>query len=133
MPAVTADPLTLPRIPKLAEQETVWRRVARIITAQRHLEGEGFVVRRPFPGVDLPRHQRWVPPRYQDINARDVALLSSDDGASLVRVIAGSLAGHDGPGITYTPITYLHATVAPGARLSLPWPRDFNALVYVLS
>src|SRR6266566_4489975 len=53
MPAVTADPLTLPRIPRLAEQETSWRHVARVITAQRHLEGEGFVVRRPFPGVDL--------------------------------------------------------------------------------
>ena len=33
----------------------------------------------------------------------------------------------------YTPITYLHATVAPGSRLTLPWPRDFNALVYVLA
>ncbi len=53
MPAITADPLTLPRIPRLAEQETSWRHVARVITAQRHLEGEGFVVRRPFPGVDL--------------------------------------------------------------------------------
>ncbi|MGE5286369.1 MAG: pirin family protein [Micromonosporaceae bacterium] len=229
MPAVTADPLTLPRIPRLPEQETPWRHVTRIVTGQRHLEGEGFEVRRPFPGMDLPladpfllldhmgaveyapgeakgtawhphrgfetvtyiidgafahqdttgggglitdgatqwmtagaglqhieqpppelvakgglfhgtqlwvnlpRSQKWVPPRYQDINARDVALLSSDDGSSLVRVIAGSLAGHEGPGVTYTPITYLHATVAPGARLGLPWPRDFNALVYVLS
>jgi redox-sensitive bicupin YhaK (pirin superfamily) len=35
--------------------------------------------------------------------------------------------------VTYTPITYLHATVAPDARLELPWPRDFGAMVYVLS
>jgi mannose-6-phosphate isomerase-like protein (cupin superfamily) len=27
----------------------------------------------------------------------------------------------------------VHATVQPGARLSIPWNRDFNALVYVLS
>jgi redox-sensitive bicupin YhaK (pirin superfamily) len=27
----------------------------------------------------------------------------------------------------------VHATVAPGAELSLPWDVDFNALVYVLS
>ncbi len=229
MPAVTADPLTLPRIPRLPEQETSWRHVTKVVTAERHLEGEGFAVRRPFPGVslsladpfvlldhmgaveyapgeakgtpwhphrgfetvtyiidgafrhqdttgggglisdgatqwmtagsglqhieqpppelvasgglfhgtqlwvNLPSSQKWVPPRYQDIRARDVKLLSSDDGSSLVRVIAGSLAGHDGPGVTYTPITYLHATVAPGARLSLPWPADFSALVYVLS
>jgi quercetin 2,3-dioxygenase len=229
MPAVTADPLTLTRLPRLPEQETEWRPVARVVTAGRHLEGEGFAVRRPFPGVDLsladpfllldhmgaveyapgeakgtpwhphrgfetvtyiidgafqhqdttggggliadgatqwmtagagiqhieqptpelvtagglfhgvqlwvnlPRDHKWVPPRYQDIESRDVSLLSSDDGSSLVRVIAGELAGHKGPGVTYTPITYLHATVAPGAKLTLPWPRDFNAMVYALS
>jgi redox-sensitive bicupin YhaK (pirin superfamily) len=27
----------------------------------------------------------------------------------------------------------VHATVSPGARLRLPWRRDFNALVYVLA
>ncbi|MFG2245998.1 pirin family protein [Spirillospora sp. NPDC048823] len=229
MPAVMADPLTLPRLPLLPEAETGWRRVAKVVTAARHLEGEGFEVRRPFPGTDLaladpfllldhmgaveyapgeamgtpwhphrgfetvtyiidgasqhqdttgggglisdgatqwmtaasgiqhieqpppelvtkgglfhgvqlwvnlPRAQKWVPPRYQDIEARDVKLLAADDGSSLVRVIAGSVAGYDGPGVTYTPINYLHATVAPGARLTLPWPRDFNAMVYVLS
>ncbi|MEU6034050.1 pirin family protein [Actinomadura sp. NPDC047616] len=229
MPAVTADPLTLPRLPRLPEAGTGWRRVAKVVTAQRHLEGEGFQVRRPFPGMDLsladpfllldhmgaveyapgeakgtpwhphrgfetvtyimdgafqhqdttgggglisdgatqwmtagagiqhieqpppelvakgglfhgvqlwvnlPRAQKWVTPRYQDIEARDVTLLAADDGSSLVRVIAGSLGEHQGPGVTYTPINYLHATVAPGARLTLPWPREFNAMVYVLS
>ncbi|ACY95744.1 pirin family protein [Thermomonospora curvata] len=229
MPAITADPLTLPRLPRMPEAERAGRRVAKVVRARRQLEGEGFVVRRPFPGMDLaladpfllldhmgaveyapgeakgtpwhphrgfetvtyiidgafqhqdttgggglisdgdtqwmtagagiqhieqpppelvakgglfhgvqlwvnlPRAQKWAPPRYQDIRATDIKLLSSADGASLVRVIAGSLAGHEGPGITYTPITYLHATVAPGARLTLPWPADFNALLYVLS
>lgn len=229
MPAVTADPLTLTRLPRLPEQETAWRPVTRVVTAERHLEGEGFGVRRPFPSADLsladpfllldhmgaveyapgeargtpwhphrgfetvtyiidgafqhqdttggggliadgatqwmtagagiqhieqptpelvaagglfhgvqlwvnlPRASKWVPPRYQDIESRDVSLLSGDDGASIVRVIAGELDGHKGPGVTYTPITYLHATVAPGARLTLPWPRDFNAMVYALS
>ncbi|RAY14570.1 pirin family protein [Actinomadura craniellae] len=228
MPAVTADTLTLPRLPRLAPDARP-RRVARVVTAERHLEGEGFQVRRPFPAADLPladpflmldhmgaveyapgeakgtpwhphrgfetvtyvidgafQHQdttggggliadgatqwmtagagiqhieqptpelvakgglfhgvqlwvnlprsaKWNPARYQDIEARDVVLLAGDDGASLVRLIAGSLAGYEGPGVTHTPITYLHATVAPGARLDLPWPADFNALVYVLS
>jgi hypothetical protein len=27
----------------------------------------------------------------------------------------------------------VHATLAPGSRLELPWPVEFNALVYVLS
>jgi redox-sensitive bicupin YhaK (pirin superfamily) len=228
MPAVTADTLTLPRLTALAA-DTEWRPVRRVVTAKRFLEGEGFQVRRPFPGIDvsladpfllldhlgaveyapgaakgapwhphrgfetvtyiidgafrhddstggggviadgatqwmtagagvlhselpteelvahgglfhgvqlwvnLPRSLKWTPPRYQDIGARDVALVSSVDGGALVRVIAGSLDGYDGPGVTWTPITYLHATVSPGARLDLPWSPDFNGLVYVLS
>ncbi len=35
--------------------------------------------------------------------------------------------------MTHTPITLAHATVEPGAQLSLPWEPGFNALVYVLS
>ena len=83
--------------------------------------------------VNLPARLKWTPPRYQDIRGRAVALLSSPDGGALLRVIAGEVAGHQGPGITHTPITLLHATLAPGAELRLPWRRDFNALVYVLA
>jgi redox-sensitive bicupin YhaK (pirin superfamily) len=229
MPAVTADTLTLSRLRHLPHDATDWRPVARVVTALRTFEGEGFAVRRPFPSADLPladpfllldqmgaveyapgeakgtawhphrgfetvtymmdgafehqdttgggglitdgatqwmtagagiQHierpperlvisgglfhgvqlwvnlpaaQKWLQPRYQDIEARDVTLLSSDDGASLVRVIAGELDGHAGPGRTQTPITYLHATVAPDSRLNLTWPRDYNALVYALA
>jgi quercetin 2,3-dioxygenase len=83
--------------------------------------------------VNLPAAQKWVPARYQDIRAGNVALLSSHDGGALLRVIAGDVAGHKGPGMTYTPISLAHVTVSPGAKLVLPWPRDFNALIYVLS
>ena len=83
--------------------------------------------------VNLPRAEKFVAPRYQDIRAGSVSLLSSPDGGALVRVIAGELAGHPGPGITYTPITLLHVTVSPGASVTLPWRPDFNALGYVLS
>jgi redox-sensitive bicupin YhaK (pirin superfamily) len=83
--------------------------------------------------VNLPASEKWVEPRYQDIRAGQVALLSSSDGGTLVRVIAGEVAGHSGPGMTHTPITMLHATLSPGARLRLPWRPDFNALVYGLA
>jgi len=83
--------------------------------------------------VNLPRSAKLNPPRYQDLRASNVALLSSDDGGALLRVIAGDLAGHTGPGSTYTPMTMVHATVSPGASVTLPWRRDFNALVYVLN
>src|SRR5438552_6428704 len=83
--------------------------------------------------VNLPRAQKWVPPRYQDIRAPRAALLASPDGGALVRVIAGEVSGHAGPGVTYTPVALVHATVSPGAELVLPWQPDFNALVYVLA
>ena len=83
--------------------------------------------------VNLPRADKLVTPRYQDLRAGQTALLSSADGGALVRLIAGDVAGHRGPGSTHTPITMIHATVAPGARLELPWRADFNALVYVMS
>jgi redox-sensitive bicupin YhaK (pirin superfamily) len=83
--------------------------------------------------VNLPSTKKWTAPRYQDIRAGRIALLSSHDGGALIRLIAGDVAGHAGPGITHTPITFLHATINPGAELRLPWRRDFNALVYVLS
>jgi redox-sensitive bicupin YhaK (pirin superfamily) len=229
MPAVTADTLTLPRVTRPAGADIAWRPVAKTVTAHKQLEGEGFQVRRPFPGmnlsladpfllldhlgaveygpgeakgapwhphrgfetvtymidgafehedstgggglitegatqwmtagsgvlhselppqdfvargglfhgvqlwVNLPKAQKWTPPTYQDIGAGETVLLSSDDGGALLRVIAGVLVGHRGPGTTRTPISYVHATVSPGARLELPWPKDFNALAYVLA
>ena len=83
--------------------------------------------------VNLPRAQKWSPPRYQDLRAREVALVSSSDGGALVRVIAGDVAGHAGPGSTYSPMTLVHATLSPGARLSIPWRSDYNALAYVMA
>ncbi|HEY6426121.1 MAG TPA: pirin family protein [Acidimicrobiales bacterium] len=83
--------------------------------------------------VNLPSADKWIDPRYQGIEGDQVLLLTSPDGGALVRVIAGDVAGHHGPGSTHTPISLVHATVEPGAELLLPWPRQFNALVYVLS
>lgn len=82
--------------------------------------------------VNLPARQKWVSPRYQAIGSDQLTLLTTPDGGALVRLIAGSIDGHDGPGVTYTPITYAHATVQPGAQLELPWSQDFNAMIYVL-
>ncbi|MDQ1675308.1 MAG: quercetin 2,3-dioxygenase [Actinomycetota bacterium] len=83
--------------------------------------------------VNLPRSKKLTTPRYQDIRASKVALLSSPDGGALLRVIAGDVAGHEGPGVTHTPIALVHATLTPGASLTLPWRPDFNALVYTLA
>ncbi|MGH7611899.1 MAG: pirin family protein [Candidatus Dormibacteria bacterium] len=229
MPAITADPLSLPRLPEFDPARVALRPVRSVTSAPSALEGEGFPVRRAFAGVskaeldpfvhmdqmgevdyapgepkgtpwhphrgfetvtymidgtfrhqdsngggglitngdtqwmtagagilhieappeqlvisgglfhgiqlwvNLPASQKWVSPRYQDIRGAKVTLLASADGASLLRVIAGDLAGHPGPGITHTPITLVHATLSPGARVVVPWRADFNALAYGLA
>ncbi|MBO0691829.1 MAG: pirin family protein [Acidimicrobiaceae bacterium] len=83
--------------------------------------------------VNLPARDKMIDPRYQDLRAERVTLLSSPDGGALVRVIAGEVAGQTGPGQTHTPIAMLHVTVSPGAQITLPWDPTFNALAYVLS
>jgi len=83
--------------------------------------------------VNLPSEQKWLDPRYQDLEANDLGLVASDDAGAIVRLIAGSLGGVRGPGDTRTPITYAHATIAPGSRLRTAWRPEFNALVYVVS
>jgi hypothetical protein len=83
--------------------------------------------------VNLPKKDKFAPPRYQAIEGEDAKLLASDDGGALVRIVAGEIDGHRGPGVTHTPITLAHATIENGARLNIPWRRDFNALLYVLS
>lgn len=83
--------------------------------------------------VNLPRALKWAPPRYQDLRASEVALLASADGGALLRVIAGEVGGHIGPGSTHTPMTFVHVTLSPGAHLDLPWRPDYNAMAYVLA
>ena len=83
--------------------------------------------------VNLPRADKLITPRYQDLRSGQVALTTSADAGALVRVIAGSVGSVHGPGSTHTPMTMVHATLSPGARLDLPWEPGYNALVYVMS
>ncbi len=83
--------------------------------------------------VNLPAKDKFATPRYQAIEGTDSKLVASVDGGALVRIVAGTVGEFAGPGSTHTPITMAHATIQPGAQLSLPWRADFNALVYVLS
>lgn len=103
-----------------------------IETPPEHLVVSGGLFHGVQLWVNLPRANKFLEPAYQDIRAANVALLSSADGGALVRVIAGDVDGHAGPGSTHTPITLVHASISPGASLTLPWNPAFNALVYSL-
>lgn len=107
--------------------------ILHIETPPEHLVVSGGLFHGFQLWVNLPREKKLAEPRYQDLRADAVALLASPDGGALLRLIAGDLAGHTGPGTTYTPMTQIHATLSPGAGLSLPWRTDFNGLLYVLN
>ena len=83
--------------------------------------------------VNLPSKSKMIAPAYQNLEGQDVKLLSSEDGEALIRLIAGDLGEHRGPGSTHTPIVMAHVTLAPGAQMTLPWNTNYNALAYVLA
>ena len=83
--------------------------------------------------INLPKEKKRIQPAYQDLQGLDSAMVTTHDGGALIRVLAGQIEDHSGPGISHTPITITHVTIAPGARAEIPWRSDFNALAYVLN
>ena len=83
--------------------------------------------------INLPAAKKRIAPQYQDLQGRDAAMVTTNDGGTLVRILAGNVDGFTGPGISHTPLAITHVTVAPGARAEIPWPSEFNALAYVLA
>src|SRR5579872_5025921 len=59
--------------------------------------------------VNLPAKDKFAAPRYQAIEGGDSTLVTSADGGALVRIVAGTIGEHRGPGSTHTPITMAHA------------------------
>ncbi|WP_100444447.1 pirin family protein [Glycomyces xiaoerkulensis] len=82
--------------------------------------------------VNLPKSAKWNPPRYQDIQGRGLKLVASADGGALARIIAGDVVGHAGPGRTHTDITLVHASLAPGSQVRIPWQQSYSAMAFAL-
>ncbi len=82
--------------------------------------------------VNLPKRDKMIPPRYQEIPAARIPAARSDDGKVSVRVIAGEALGAKAVIETRTPIQYLHYTIQAGGRTSQRVPRDYNAFAYVI-
>jgi len=81
--------------------------------------------------VNLPKRQKMIAPRYQNVNANEIAEIKREGGAK-IRVIAGKVDGVVGPisGIAAEP-TYLDVVIAPHGSFSLPIPRGHSAFAYV--
>ncbi len=82
--------------------------------------------------VNLPKKDKRMPPRYQDIRADRIPEVTLDGGAGRVRVIAGRFQDQEAVADTRTPITYLHAELSPGGKVELPVPGEHNGFVYAI-
>ena len=82
--------------------------------------------------VNLPRKDKMMAPRYQEVPAARIPVGRSPDGRVTARVIAGEALGARAVIDTRTPIVYLDVSVEPGGALEQAVPAGFNALVYVV-
>jgi redox-sensitive bicupin YhaK (pirin superfamily) len=83
--------------------------------------------------VNLPRKDKMMRPRYQEVKSAGIPVARSADGLVQVKVIAGESLGAKAVIDTRIPIAFLHARLEPGGRLSQPLPEEFNAFAYVVS
>lgn len=121
----------------LREGATQWMTagsgILHIETPPEHLVISGGLFHGIQLWVNLPARDKMIAPAYQGIEADQVRLLTSSDGTALVRLIAGTIGEHTGPGSTHSPITMAHVTIPAGERLTVPWDERSNALAYALA
>jgi redox-sensitive bicupin YhaK (pirin superfamily) len=82
--------------------------------------------------VNLPRKDKMIAPRYQELPSDKLPQVTSQDEKVWVKVIAGSALGQSAVIETRTPIMYLHVRSQPGSQFQQPASPDFNVFGYVL-
>ncbi|MBO9681182.1 MAG: pirin family protein [Flavisolibacter sp.] len=80
--------------------------------------------------LNLPKKDRWAPPRLQDLT-REHAPHLSEDGVD-IRLYSGELAGLVSPVQNYTPMILADITIEHGVTTVLQLPANFNTFLYVL-
>ena len=83
--------------------------------------------------VNLPRKDKMMKPRYQELPASGIPVATSADGKVKVKIVAGESLGKSAAIDTRTPIAFLHVTLQPGGVLEQPLPTEYNAFAYVIS
>ena len=107
--------------------------ILHIETPPEHLVEAGGLFHGVQLWINLPREKKRIAPQYQDLQGQDSTMVTSSDGGAVLRILAGEVDGHAGPGISHTPLAITHLTLAAGAQADIPWRADFNALAYVLA
>jgi redox-sensitive bicupin YhaK (pirin superfamily) len=83
--------------------------------------------------VNLPRRDKMIAPRYQEMPSSEIPVATSADGKVRVKVIAGEALGVKAAVETRTPILYQHFSLQPGATIRQPVPADYRVFAYGLS
>lgn len=82
--------------------------------------------------VNLPAKDKMTAPRYQPITDSDIPVVALPDHAGKVRVIAGSMAGKNGPAQTFTPMHIWDVRLNAHAQTHLDLPEGWNTALMVL-
>lgn len=82
--------------------------------------------------VNLPKRDKMMKPRYQEIPSAQIPKATSADGLVAVNVIAGEALGQKAVIETRTPIIYLHYQIKPGGSVTQQVPGAFNAFAYIV-
>ena len=81
--------------------------------------------------INLPARLKMTRPRYQEVSADKIPEAGSEDGRASVRVIAGEALGARAVIDTHIPIVYHDWKIGAGAEVTVPLPREQQALAYV--
>jgi redox-sensitive bicupin YhaK (pirin superfamily) len=118
----------------IAAGDVQWMTAGRGIIHQEMPKGDAAGRMHGFQlWANLPASLKMTSPRYQEVKALDIPVMTEDDGTS-VRLVCGSFWGKRGPvdGIAADPI-YLDVSVPPGKRRTLPVETTRHAFAYVFA
>lgn len=82
--------------------------------------------------VNLPKKNKMMNPRYQEINSPKIPTGTTENGNVIVKVIAGESVGAKAVIDTITPIMYLHLKLKPGSKILQSVPEEYNVFAYVI-
>ena len=82
--------------------------------------------------VNLPKRDKMMKPRYQEIPGAQIPKATSADGLVTVSVIAGEALGAKAVIETRTPIIYLHYRIQPGGVAIQNATRTYNTFAYIV-
>ena len=82
--------------------------------------------------VNLPKKNKMMTPKYQEIPQSKIPTDTTKDGNVTVKVIAGESLGAKAVIDTITPIMYLHFKLEPDASIVQSVPDEYNVFAYVI-